>query len=375
MRALTSALLSVALIVVALLIDFVDWLEAPFRSERMPHNAGFAWIGHREIEAPDFSAGKDRSVALPKEKVTQGILSKLDYDFTVTGGTGAGDVLGDAAFRTHDVVHVERAGRAIHHVLGQTLGTIEQMMFEEQHPQTSPTTDAAGTETDRVARVYIPFFVPRAIGGDQFALWTKRDTPINVHVKGGQAQDLLTRAADGVASFANDELTFIEDYLQNVEGVPAAGWGIYTLRHITKVITADQTGLRIPLDHLIQGNPLARIYIEAQNQGSSDRQHQFADDIVTRIRFRMNGTDEFEEIDAAEVQARNKVVYGLSSVLAGRYCLDFCEDMRVEPGAIPVVGRGETPAMYLDVDYTGANNEHRVVVTTEQLLYPSSWLK
>lgn len=336
-----------------------------------------SWTSQREITAPDFTAGRDRQIALPKENVVRGLQSILDYSVVVTGGSGAGAPLADAAHRTHDVVHVERKGIPIHHVKGHTLGRIVKLLRPAEWPQADASDDAAATYSDLKARVYVPFYPLRVHEelARQFGLSTRRQNAINFHVKWGEAADLFNQDVDFTsAAFGGSEAPkLIEEMRKGVTEDPASKWGVVSYRHIEKVFSSDQQ-LAIQLEHLTPGTFVARIFVEVFNEGSGDSLHQYADDVATQGRLRMNGANEFEEFDVTDIQARNKAEYGLASVETGVFCLDFAEDGNVLPGQIPVVRDGERPTLYLDVDYTGANGEHKVVVTTETLMVPPAWL-
>lgn len=66
--------------------------------------------GFRSIEPVPFSEGKRREIPIPKKGLLRELIHVQKYDLGIAGGTGAGAVQDDPAFRTANRIMVQVEG-------------------------------------------------------------------------------------------------------------------------------------------------------------------------------------------------------------------------------------------------------------------------
>lgn len=321
-------------------------------------------------KAPTFLEGEDASVELPTTGVLSELRSVLGYDLAVAGGTGAGDVHSDAAFRTHRMIGVNvqgnQADATLHKAPGHTFGMIERMFSDGTTPQTNPTTDAAGTdEDDRVATIPIPFYVPWSDFGDAAALPLSLAKP-NVTLSYFNGKGVFTKAADGTVTIANGAQSLYGDYLygENLVGNPRrpyAHFDLISIRSIVKDVSASGEE-PVYLTHLRPGMDLLDVTVEGLIGGAALEQFVYSDALVTKAGLEVNGVKENELVDFARIQDKNARDFHRSSVETGVAVFSSHVDRDTRPGKTWRVVDG-TPRVDLEYTYQGSD-QNRIVVTT-----------
>ncbi len=315
----------------------------------------------RKVTAPDFSVAARKDVEIRQQSLLSGLMLVTGYSYTVTGGTGAGNIFTDAAFRLARAITLMVGGKPLHHVRGHTLGVLEKLFEKEQFTQTNPTTDAAGTENSREATIFLPFYMPASIVPDEFA-FPAYANKARLVVDWAAALELIDSSGDATsAAFSNVVTKLYEVPLEGVPKAPASRWGAFRMRHVTKEITQSGTP-QVELDHLQPGEEIRAIIVESFNAGSSGQRYSYSSSVINNLRFEVNGRDEYEQVDFADLQNRNKREYRLSSKQTGVAVIDFAEDRRTDPGQLLVIEPGTSPVLYLDV--TKQSGDNLVVVTT-----------
>lgn len=323
--------------------------------------------GMRVQDAPDFVAGKRKEVAITPENVVSYHLLRTEYDTSVAGGSGAGSVLGDAAYRLPKVITIQAGGRPLHHVNGHTIRRIVQAFYPEEFAQTDPADlSAGGGDTARESLVPIPYFLPYSKTPDEFALPTTRAKP-RALVDWGSGPDLVD-GEDGVVSLSNVETELIEVPLYGVtlpngQAPPPDFYGVVSIRHTVKEITQDGTPT-VKLDWLEEGQEIRAVIVEGMAKDDANNDEFLHDDrVVEKVGpLQVAGTEEFEQVDAGVIQNRNKVTYQRGSLLTGTYILDAAEDRRTGPGDLWTVAGEKDPT--LDLQVAAQTNDTQVVVTT-----------
>lgn len=317
--------------------------------------------GFRKIEAPDFEEGSTTGVPILPRHVVSYLLLRTLYDFDVTGGTGSGDILGDAAFRVPAEITVQADGSPLHNFDGRTAGVLQRLFGTEEYAQTDPTTDAAGTsEADRESVVPIPFFMPHSKNPDEFALPTPR-AKARLQVRWMNAGELVD-GEDGDVAVSNVAPELYEAPVYGVPAEPYAKWGAVSIRKTTKDVGQDGE-VTIKLDHLTNGQELRMVLVEGLAKGTNDDEYLHDDAVVTEVGpLDIDDREEFEAVDFAVLQNRNKVEYGLAALETGVAVLDAAEDRRTSRGELWLVSGDQSPFLKLRV--AKQTNDTKVVVTT-----------
>lgn len=318
-------------------------------------------LGMRKIPAPDFTEGRREEKQVQKRNVVAMYLLRIGYDWNVSGGTGVGSILSDAAYRILRTVTVQTGGRPLHSVRGHTLGKIVKLFFPQEYASTDPTSLAAGaTETGRETEIPIPFFMPWSVNPSEFGL----PTPVadaRVIIDGAEADELAT-GEDGDPSFTNVETELNERPYEGVPAQPYAKWGAMGVRHVTRAVNQDGT-LSIDLDHLNRGQELRAVIVEGFSGKSASEEFQYDDAVVEEIGpLDIDGAEEFEAVRASTLQNVNKVDYELASKETGVYVLDAAPNGRTMRGELWRVRGAEKP--FLDLKVTKQSGDCQVVVTT-----------
>lgn len=319
-------------------------------------------IGSREQEAPDYSEGRTTSVEIQERHLLAQHDLIVDYDWAVTGGGGAGDILDDAAYRLVRELSVESGQGTLHHVRGDTLGVIQRLWGTEEYAQTDPTTDAAGTdEDDRQAIIPIPYYVLHSLTPYEAALptWAAQ---ARLQVTWDDISALVD-GEDGDPAIDNAATQLIERPIFGVSKKPASRWAGMSIRKVERAITQDGSVI-FDLDHLTRGQELMVVIVQGMaKDDSNDDEYLFDDSVVTKIGpLDIDGSEEFRRTRADAIQQRNKVVYERSSLETGVWVLDAAEDMRTGRGELWTVRGEERPE--LEIEVVKATNATRVIVTT-----------
>ncbi|NIP59758.1 MAG: hypothetical protein GWM92_15745 [Gemmatimonadetes bacterium] len=322
--------------------------------------------GFRTQTAPDFVEARRKEEPIKARNLVSYHLLRTQYDWDVTGGTGAGDVLSDAAYRVAREITIQAGGRPLHHFRGHTMGKIVALFFPEEFAQTDPSDDAAGiNETGRESIIPIPYYMPWAFLQDEFALPT-RDADARILVDWAAAAELVD-GEDGAPVIQNVTTELLEAALFGVElpngqTPPSEFWGAVSLRHTVKAVTQDGT-ITVDLKWLENGQELRLVMVEGMAKGANNDEYLHDDLVVEKVGpLDIDGVEEFEEVDSGPLQNRNKVEYERSALETGVYVLDAAEDKRTQRGDIWLVRGEEKPT--LDLQVSKQANDTRVVVTT-----------
>jgi hypothetical protein len=322
--------------------------------------------GLRSIDPVAFSEGARREIAIPRAGILRELIHELEYDYYVTGGSGAGAIANRPAFRMVGNVQVQIEGAGadatLHNVRGHTLGVIDKLFMAQATPQWGPTDDAATTdENDRKSTVRIPFFVPFSKTPDECALPAAVAKPTLI-IDNGSGSELVTSDGD----FTTIDITNAVPKLfaRRIYGVPEqpySKWAAMSLRK-TEFEVAASGSKNLELSHLRPGMDLVRIIIEAFAGGSSGAQYAENDSLVTALELEINGVKEFEEVPWATLQRINATNYQLSWMETGVAVIDFAEDQLTHRGQVITLTGNQAPV--LSLDYTKQTGDCKVVVTT-----------
>ena len=317
--------------------------------------------GMRAVEAPSFAEGKTRGVTLQERHVLSMLLLRTGYDFDVSGGSGAGDILSDAAYRVAQEITVQADGSPLHNVNGHTLGKIQKLLGREEYSQTDPTTDAAGTsEADRESFIPIPFSMPYSKRPHEFGLPTPT-AKARLLVKWLSGGDLVD-GEDGAIALSNVDPDLYEVPIYGVPAEPYSKWGAVSIRKIEKDVVSDGQ-ITVDFDHLTNGQELRLVIIEGMAQGANADEFLYNDSVVTDVGpLDIANQEEFESVPFSVLQQRNKVAYQLSALETGVGILDAAEDRETGRGELWTVRGSQRPFLKLDV--AKQTNDTKVIVTT-----------
>lgn len=321
--------------------------------------------GIRGIDPVEFSEGKRREISIPKKGILRELISEFGFDHAITGGSGAGAVQADPAFRTHERVQVliEGAGadKTLHDLPGHTLGVIDRLLGEQETPQIDPTDISAGGSTSGCkATVPIPFYVPRSSTPDECALPCAVAKPRLV-IDWAHVDELVTAAQDGAGAYSNTETDLFPRMLYGVAAQPYTKWSALSLRSTQFEVTV--TGSKpLELSHLRPGMDLVRVIIEAFATGAAGAQFDPNDALITQLELEVNGVKEFEDAPWATLQRLNAKLYQLTAVETGVVILDFAEDGLTGRGNVIKLEGAAAPVISLD--YVKQTGECKIVVTT-----------
>jgi hypothetical protein len=317
--------------------------------------------------SPRFIAGGSDSVELPQRHVLAGLLGRLDYDYAVAGGTGAGSLPADAQFRLIDRVNVRAFGNDIQQYSGPFLYLWDKIFRREALVQVPPTLLTAGADQDaREFWAFFPFQMAHAFNGEAWGLPTAVEPAAVFEIYWKPAAELAI-GEDGAIAITNANFTLYERmYLPAI--APPGGFRALLIRQHIEEIAA--TGERIiTLDHLQSrpgnqpGHALRAIFIEAYKGGAAGSDFVRADDVVTRLRFLVNGAPVVERTEWRAHQQLNRDAYQLPALEPGVVVLDAAEDRKVLPDSeVWVVSSIQKPQLTLDVTKQAGDN--KVVVTT-----------
>lgn len=321
----------------------------------------------RSLEAPQYSAGQRRPRTMEQGNVVARYLLRTVYDYDMTGGSGAGGVRADAAFRLVNELSVNLPGgegpRAVVNVYGHTLYKILKLLEPALLTQLHPSAVAASTDEDgRRSVIPIPFHVLRSLSPYEFALPTMHAGRPELVVTWGNPADLFTDAIDGVPSFSNVVPTVIEERLEGAGAEPTeiARRGLHFIRKYRKEIT--QAGDTVVDLEQLAGYEIVRIFVQARDTGAGGG-YEDSDSLVNTVELEVNGTEIIEALPWDLLQAVNAEQYQLSSAESGVVCLDAAEDMRTERGQLWPVNPPRDPRVKLNVDAPTGSGE--VIVTVE----------
>lgn len=319
------------------------------------------------LEAPEYSAGNSRPRQLEQGHVVGRYLLRTVYDYDMSGGTGAGGVRSDAAFRFVDSLLLQLPGRngprALVDVHGHTLYKMQKLLAPTLMAQVNPTAVAASTdENSRESIVPIPLHVLRSLSPYEFALPTVQAGKPTLTVKWGVATDLFTDAIDGTPAFSNVTPSIVEERLEGREVAPeaVAARGLHFIRKYRKAI-AQSGDTTVRLEDL-QGYEIVRIFVQARDTGAGGG-YEDSDALVNTVELEVNGVEIIESTEWGVLQARNTETYDLASKEAGVVVLDAAEDMRTDRGQLWPVGGSRDPLVKLNADAPTGSGE--VIVTVE----------
>lgn len=323
-------------------------------------------------KAPTFSEGNSASERLPVEDLVLRELRVLnEFDWYVTGGSGAGSIVADPAFRTlRDIeISVQSAGAnaTLHKTFGHTLGVLERMFQDGTTPQTVPTTDVATTdENDRICTTPIPFDVPWTDFPNRAGLPLALAKP-TLALRYFNGAGLVTIAGDATSYDITNGVTELYGrpyYGEDVRGNPKRPfqhWDVVSIRSLVRDITADgEEG--ISLDHLRPGMDLLDVIVEGLVDGASLESYVYDNDLVEKVGLVVNGVKEFELLDFPRYQDMNAVEFNRSSAETGVVVLSSHVDRDTRPGKVWRVSSG-VPRVDLEWAYQ-ASGQNRIVVTT-----------
>jgi hypothetical protein len=322
-----------------------------------------------KVRAPDppITAGNSDTVEIRRRNVLHSLLGNLRFDYTMTGGTGAGSIPADALFRLIKRI-VVNTGRDIQAYGGPFLYLYHVLFAPESFTQTPPTSVAAGAnETDREAWYEFPFSMDHSFAPEEFGLPTADPRVVNptFHIEWSPASELVV-GNDGVVAVANTAFDLYERaYLE--PRVPAGGFAPLLIKQKEVAITA--TGeVEVRLSHLLSrsdggpGHELRAVFIEAYSGGVSGADYVAADDVVDEIRFQLSGRTVQEQVAWRALQQINRKEYQLAALQAGLAVIDAAADKKTGRGELFSVSGREEPVLTLDVTKQAGDN--KVVITT-----------
>lgn len=326
--------------------------------------------GFRKLGKPvPFVEGATESVEIP---ANTGLISELrhvtDYTYGITGGTGAGAVLGDAAWRLARMIELAAQGggkvATIHRAPGHTFGVINDLFYETPTPQTDPTTITAAASNTCESEIVIPFFVPRSFTPFEALLPAPLAKPV-LSLTYGNAMGLVTQPHDGTPAFSGvtTELHARTHHVSNPKGNirrPYMQFGTFMVK--SRILDVSASGEEpVELTHMQKGEELLAVIIEGLAGGVAKEQYVHSDAVVNTVELEINGVKEMQKNDFARYQALNKETYNLSAVKTGVVVLSAYEDMISSPGQVWTPQTA--PVVNLEYTYSGSLQD-RIVITT-----------
>lgn len=327
----------------------------------------------------EFAAGSTRSCPIPQGKVLAGIIMVVEGTCTVTGGSGAGTVHADAAYRVAQNIVVKADGQNIFNSEGGTNRIIQKMFRGSEYTQDPLSTDAAGTAETIKSIFYIPFRMPKALDVglsrdvvDRFALPTRHVDSPTLHVTWGNASDLVFDGDFTSMAFSNMTVTlwgisqmgtpdigeWYNPLMVDTVVTPIAASGNRQVQHYDKLasLTPRTRGGRVFVPEI-----RALIY-EALDQSADGYRH--ANSLLTELSLNVNNADEFRGYDPEQLQEDNLRDYrgALTATEAGVYVIDAAaDDLDVAPGQLLTLRSSVAP--YTEFNWTLGTGTNRLRTT------------
>lgn len=305
-----------------------------------------ATYGMVQADAPEFSAGKRRTVALRKHNNLHAVLLRVRGTFNVAGGTGVGTIYGDSLYRLVRSIGIKADGNDMVTIPGQSLHSMLSLLVEAEYDQDPPTTLAAGTAEPIELYLYLPFHMLHSFAPDAFALPTAAvDSPTLV-VDWGNADDMVT-GEDGDVTLSDMEVDLYEIPLQGMTMNPSA-YAPIIISYNERPFAQSVKRAKIELPNLQPGMELARVLIEAFAGGAGGADYEYDDNLIETIALNLNGEDLIDQVPFDVLRNRNKVAYQLNARKTGVALIDSAEDKRTERGELYNIVGGLKP--YIEVD-------------------------
>lgn len=331
----------------------------------------------RNKEQPALVAGDERTCALAQSHVMYDLFLTWADVVTVTGGSGAGAPVSDGVERVLDRLTILDGETPEQNVPGRLIPVMNQYM--EPGPSsgdsfTDPADDTAGDKPIAADLRFALYLQGVANFGTFLFAPYARSRP-RFGVKLASLDELFSSAADYTSLALKSGSQDVDLHFRPAENVPKQGpdrlassvYGYLSRKTYTQAITGADDNFNIELD-IKPGWHIGRVWLIAENNGSSGKRYSASDAIVNTVKWTVNGVVRVDTITWSRLQRINKDAYGLSAAASGYAVLDACEDGNAIPNDLWLVQDGDKPTLTLDVD--APTGQGRVTVMVEAVKFP-----